>query len=55
MGWSMYLGFERDMVRAEITCLLLLTPAQGLSLWNINFLNERIIYELSPQEGERSY
>lgn len=24
---------------------------QGLSLWNINFLNERVIYELAPQEG----
>ena len=24
---------------------------QGLSFWNIKFLNERIIYELSPQEG----
>ncbi|KAF8324260.1 copper amine oxidase [Cantharellus anzutake] len=32
MGWSFYLGFDRDM---------------GLSLWNINFLGERIIYEVS--------
>ncbi|KZV97864.1 amine oxidase catalytic domain-containing protein [Exidia glandulosa HHB12029] len=36
MGWDFYLGFDRDM---------------GLSLWNINFLNERVIYELAPQEG----
>ncbi|KAK0447703.1 copper amine oxidase [Armillaria borealis] len=30
MGWSMYLGFDRDM---------------GLSLWNIGFKGERIIYQ----------
>lgn len=31
MGWGMYLGFDRDM---------------GLSLWDIRFRNERIIYEV---------
>ncbi|EJD41689.1 amine oxidase catalytic domain-containing protein [Auricularia subglabra TFB-10046 SS5] len=40
MGWDFYLGFERDM---------------GMSLWNINFLGERIIYELSPQEALAQY
>lgn len=32
MGWGMYLGFDRDM---------------GLSLWDIRFRGERIIYEVS--------
>lgn len=31
MGWGMYLGFDRDM---------------GLSLWDIRFKNERIVYEV---------
>ncbi|KAK0499484.1 copper amine oxidase [Armillaria luteobubalina] len=40
MGWSMYLGFDRDM---------------GLSLWNIGFKGERIIYQLAPQEAMAQY
>ncbi|KAI0325802.1 amine oxidase catalytic domain-containing protein [Cubamyces sp. BRFM 1775] len=40
MGWGMYLGFDRDM---------------GLSLWDIRFKNERIIYELAPQEAIAQY
>ncbi|EAU82653.2 copper amine oxidase [Coprinopsis cinerea okayama7 len=40
MGWSMYLGFSRDM---------------GLSLWDIGFKGERLIYELSPQEAVGHY
>ncbi|OJA18091.1 hypothetical protein AZE42_04164 [Rhizopogon vesiculosus] len=40
MGWGMYLGFDRDM---------------GLSLWDINFRNERIVYELRPQEALAQY
>ncbi|KAI0659027.1 amine oxidase catalytic domain-containing protein [Cubamyces menziesii] len=40
MGWGMYLGFDRDM---------------GLSLWDIRFRNERIIYELAPQEAIAQY
>ncbi|KAI5475104.1 hypothetical protein MNV49_001929 [Pseudohyphozyma bogoriensis] len=40
MGWSMHLGFTRDM---------------GLQLWNINFRGERIIYELAPQEAMAQY
>ena len=31
MGWGLYLGFNRDM---------------GLSLWDIRFKGERIIYEV---------
>lgn len=31
MGWGMYLGFDRDM---------------GLSLWDIRFRRERLIYEV---------
>jgi len=31
MGWGMYLGFNRDM---------------GLSLWDIRFRGERIIYQV---------
>lgn len=31
MGWGVYLGFDRDM---------------GLSLWDIRFQNERIVYEV---------
>lgn len=31
MGWGVYLGFDRDM---------------GLSLWDIRFRSERIIYEV---------
>jgi primary-amine oxidase len=31
MGWGLYLGFDRDM---------------GLSLWDINFRGERIVYEV---------
>ncbi|KAH7102240.1 amine oxidase catalytic domain-containing protein [Auriculariales sp. MPI-PUGE-AT-0066] len=40
MGWELYMGFGRDM---------------GLSLWNIKFFGERIIYELSPQEAMAQY
>lgn len=35
LGWGMYLRFDRDM---------------GLSLWDIRFKGERIIYELAPQD-----
>lgn len=40
MGWGLYLGFDRDM---------------GLSLWDIRFRDERLIYELSPQEAIAQY
>lgn len=40
MGWGLYLGFDRDM---------------GLSLWDINFRGERIVYELKPQEALAQY
>ncbi|KIJ20486.1 hypothetical protein PAXINDRAFT_7722 [Paxillus involutus ATCC 200175] len=40
MGWGLYLGFDRDM---------------GLSLWDIRFRNERIIYELKPQDALAKY
>ncbi|TCD63339.1 hypothetical protein EIP91_005658 [Steccherinum ochraceum] len=40
MGWGMYLGFDRDM---------------GLSLWDVRFRGERILYELSPQEAIAQY
>ncbi|KAH9914348.1 amine oxidase catalytic domain-containing protein [Fomitopsis serialis] len=40
MGWGMYLGFDRDM---------------GLSLWDIKFRGERVIYELAPQEAIAQY
>ncbi|KAF9234360.1 copper amine oxidase [Melanogaster broomeanus] len=40
MGWGLYLGFDRDM---------------GLSLWDIRFRNERIIYELRPQDALAQY
>ncbi|KIJ69836.1 hypothetical protein HYDPIDRAFT_104468 [Hydnomerulius pinastri MD-312] len=40
MGWGLYLGFDRDM---------------GLSLWDIRFRNERIIYELKPQDALAQY
>lgn len=40
MGWGMYLGFDRDM---------------GMSLWDLRFKGERIIYELSPQEAIAQY
>ncbi|KAF4599302.1 hypothetical protein EYR40_006394 [Pleurotus pulmonarius] len=40
MGWGMYLGFDREM---------------GMSLWDIRFRNERIIYELSPQDALAQY
>lgn len=33
MGWGMYLGFDRDM---------------GMSLWDIKFRGERLIYEVIP-------
>lgn len=56
MGWEFYLGFDRDMVsrRVKDKChgTDLEGTFQGMSLWNIKFLNDRIIYELSPQEGE---
>lgn len=32
MGWGMYLGFDRDM---------------GMSLWDIRFRGERLIYEVN--------
>ena len=31
MGWGMYLGFDRDM---------------GMSLWDVRFRNERLLYEV---------
>ncbi|KAK7031010.1 hypothetical protein VNI00_013800 [Paramarasmius palmivorus] len=40
MGWGMYLGFDRDM---------------GLSLWDIRFKGERIIYQLAPQDAVTQY
>ncbi|KDQ64574.1 hypothetical protein JAAARDRAFT_28216 [Jaapia argillacea MUCL 33604] len=40
MGWGLYLGFNRDM---------------GLSLWDIRFKNERLVYELAPQEALAQY
>jgi len=40
MGWGMYLGFDRDI---------------GLSLWDIRFRNERIVYELAPQDALAQY
>ena len=40
MGWGMYLGFDRDM---------------GLSLWDLRFKGDRIIYELAPQEAIAQY
>ncbi|KAF8887254.1 copper amine oxidase [Gymnopilus junonius] len=40
MGWGMYLGFDRDM---------------GLSLWDVRFRGERIIYQLAPQEAIAQY
>ncbi|ESK96748.1 copper amine oxidase [Moniliophthora roreri MCA 2997] len=40
MDWGMYLGFDRDM---------------GLSLWDIRFKGERIIYQLAPQEAVTQY
>ncbi|CAK5268221.1 unnamed protein product [Mycena citricolor] len=40
MSWSFYLSFARDM---------------GMSLWNINFRGERIIYEIAPQEALAVY
>ncbi|KAI0916381.1 hypothetical protein AcV5_003338 [Taiwanofungus camphoratus] len=40
MGWGMYLGFDRDM---------------GLSLWDVRFRGERLIYELAPQEAIAQY
>ena len=40
LGWGMYFGFDRDM---------------GLSLWDIRFRGERIVYELAPQEAMAQY
>ncbi|EIW55896.1 amine oxidase catalytic domain-containing protein [Trametes versicolor FP-101664 SS1] len=40
MGWGMYLGFDKDM---------------GLSLWDLRFRGDRIIYELAPQEAIAQY
>ena len=40
MGWSMYFGFDCDM---------------GLSLWDLRFRGERIIYQLAPQEALAQY
>lgn len=38
MGWGMYLGFDREM---------------GMSLWDIRFRNERIIYEVCRHNSTR--
>ena len=35
LGWGLYLGFDRDM---------------GLSLWDIRFMGDRIIYEVCTYE-----
>ncbi|KAG7097492.1 hypothetical protein E1B28_004834 [Marasmius oreades] len=40
MGWGMYLGFDRDM---------------GLSLWDVRFQGERVVYQLAPQEALAHY
>ncbi|KAJ7081806.1 amine oxidase catalytic domain-containing protein [Mycena belliarum] len=40
MGWSVYLSFARDM---------------GMSLWDVRFRGERILYEVSPQEALAVY
>ncbi|KAF4619282.1 hypothetical protein D9613_004722 [Agrocybe pediades] len=40
MGWGMYLGFDRDM---------------GLSLWDVRFRGERILYQLAPQDALAQY
>ncbi|KAJ7025764.1 amine oxidase catalytic domain-containing protein [Mycena alexandri] len=40
MGWSFYLSFARDM---------------GMSLWDVRFRGERILYEVSPQEALAVY
>ena len=36
MGWGLYLGFDRDM---------------GMSLWDIRFKDERLIYEVSDSSS----
>ncbi|KAJ7683677.1 amine oxidase catalytic domain-containing protein [Mycena rosella] len=40
MGWSFYLSFARDM---------------GMSLWDVRFRGERILYEVAPQEALAVY
>ncbi|KAF9266153.1 amine oxidase catalytic domain-containing protein [Marasmius fiardii PR-910] len=40
MGWGMYVGFDRDM---------------GMSLWDIRFRGERVVYQLAPQEALAHY
>jgi primary-amine oxidase len=40
MGWAFYLSFARDM---------------GMSLWDVRFRGERILYEVSPQEALAVY
>ncbi|EJU01891.1 amine oxidase catalytic domain-containing protein [Dacryopinax primogenitus] len=56
MGWSMYLGFDRDMARfSRFRTITHSHRPQGLSLWNIGFRGERIIYELAPQEAMAQY
>ncbi|KAJ6561792.1 amine oxidase catalytic domain-containing protein [Mycena capillaripes] len=40
MGWAFYLSFARDM---------------GLSLWDVRFRGERILYEVAPQEALAVY
>ncbi|KAJ7679225.1 amine oxidase catalytic domain-containing protein [Mycena polygramma] len=40
MGWAFYLSFGRDM---------------GLSLWDVRFRGERILYEVAPQEALAVY
>ncbi|KAJ7814419.1 amine oxidase catalytic domain-containing protein [Mycena olivaceomarginata] len=40
MGWAFYLSFARDM---------------GMSLWDVRFHGERILYEVSPQEALAVY
>ncbi|KAJ7253466.1 amine oxidase catalytic domain-containing protein [Mycena rebaudengoi] len=40
MGWSFYLSFARDM---------------GVSIWDVKFKGERILYEVAPQEALAVY
>ncbi|KAF7289645.1 Amine oxidase catalytic domain-containing protein [Mycena chlorophos] len=40
MGWAFYISFARDM---------------GLSLWDVRFRGERILYEIAPQEALAVY
>ncbi|KAJ7067387.1 amine oxidase catalytic domain-containing protein [Mycena amicta] len=40
MGWAFYISFARDM---------------GMSLWDVRFRGERILYEIAPQEALAVY